>query len=181
MFKIHSSHPGNFFFKRDSLTGGNMDPFLKSMYVWELEFGQGDIIGYVGFNFFRACGLINCITFNLMMRYRPQCWINPGSNPSWIELLIPCGHLLEFSFKLIWSGNQMLRTGPITISSALKGSQWFFLICGSKFGKARAVHFVFTHVVFCQVRHLSTWDKIIMVLQSSSLETSSTRLCSAFH
>lgn len=28
-----------------------MDPFLKSMYVWELEFGQGDIIGYVGFNF----------------------------------------------------------------------------------------------------------------------------------
>lgn len=132
MFKIHSSHPGKFFLKKkDSLTGGNMDPFLKSMYVWELEFGQGDIIGYVGFNFFHACGLINCITFNLVMRYKPQCWINPGSNPSWIELLIPCGHLLEFSFKLMWSGNQMLRTRPITVSSASNDSQWLFLICGS--------------------------------------------------
>lgn len=115
MLKIHSSHPEKLKKKKDNLTGGKMDPFLKSMYVWELEFGQGNIIGYVGFNFFHACGLINCITFNLMMRYRPQCWINPGSDPSWIVLLIPCGHLLEFPFKLIWSGNQMLRTGPITV------------------------------------------------------------------
>lgn len=133
MLKMHSIHPGEK--KKDSLTGGNMHPFFKSMYVWELEFGWGDIIGYVGFNFFHACGLINCITFNLMMRYKPQRWINPGSNPSWIVLLIPCGHLLEFPFKLMWSGNQMLRAVPITVPSASKELWWFFLICGSEFGE----------------------------------------------
>jgi hypothetical protein len=158
-----------------------MDPFLESMYVWKLEFSQGYITGYVGFDFFHACGLINCIASNLMMRYKPQCWINPGTNPSWIVLLIWCGHLLEFLLILIWSGNQMLRTRPITVPSALKESRWIFSWFVAPSLERPELCVVFMHVVFCQVRHLSTWDKIIMALQSSSLETFSTRLCSAFH
>lgn len=180
MLKIYPRHRGSAL--KDSLTREDMDPFLESMYVWKLESGQGSIIGYVGFNFFHARGLINCIAFNLMMRYKPQCWINPGSNPSWIVLLIRCGHLSEFPLKWIWSGNQMLRTRPITIPSALEESRW----CFSPWFVALRLErqelcVVFTHVVFCQVRHLSAWGKIIMALQSSSLETFSTRLCSAFH
>jgi hypothetical protein len=123
--KIYPSYPGK---KRQCGWQRNRS-ILKKMYVWKLEFCQSYIIGYAGYYFFHACGLINCITFNLMTRYKPQYWINPGTNPSWITQLMSCGHLLELSLKLILSGAQMLRIGPITVHSASKELKWFFCLC----------------------------------------------------
>lgn len=61
--------------------------------------------------FFHVCGVMNCIAFNLTMRYKPQ------GCPSWVVVLMSYGHLLEFPLKLILSGDQMLKIEPIAVYS----------------------------------------------------------------
>lgn len=46
-----------------------------------------------------------------------------------------------------------------------------FLLMGLICGKAKLCVLLLTDATFCQIRRLSSWDKIRMALQSSSLET----------